>query len=220
MQNSMNRRPLSRRDFLQAVGVAGVTGLARVASGSGGHGSGRKMTMDLVCGNLGVKADLPTAIALAHDHGFESVAPDAGHLGRLSDGQLSELVVDLKSKGLTWGAAGLPVEFRGDDAAFRSGMAGLPAFASALKRAGATRVGTWISPGHGRLPYVANFRQHARRLREVGGCAGRSRAAAGAGVCRAEDGVDGLAVPVHPLARRDARADRRDRPRRRRAGAR
>jgi sugar phosphate isomerase/epimerase len=125
------------------------------------------MTMDLVCGNLGVKADLPTAIALAHDHGFESVAPDAGHLGRLSDVQLSELVADLKSKGLTWGAAGLPVEFRGDDATFRAGMAELPAFASALKRAGATRVGTWISPGHGRLPYVANLRQHARRLREA-----------------------------------------------------
>ena len=95
------------------------------------------------------------------------MAPDAGHLGRLSDGQLSELLGDLKAKGLTWGAAGLPVEFRGDDAAFRAGMAELPAFASALKRAGATRVGTWISPGHDRLTYVANFRQHARRLREV-----------------------------------------------------
>jgi sugar phosphate isomerase/epimerase len=163
----MKRRPLSRRDFLQAVGAAGLAAAARIASGADGGGSGRKFTMDLVCGNLGVKADLPTAVTLAHQHGFESVAPDAGYLGRLSDGQLSELLGDLKGKGLTWGAAGLPVDFRGDDAAFRSGMAALPAFASALKRAGATRVGTWISPGHGRLPYVANFRQHARRLREV-----------------------------------------------------
>ena len=163
----MTRRPLSRRDFLQAVGAAGLASVAQMASGSGTGGSGRKFTMDLVCGNLGVKADLPTAIALANQHGFESVAPDAGHLGRLSDGQLSELLGDLKSKGLAWGAAGLPVEFRNDDAAFRAGMGELPAFASALKRAGATRVGTWISPGHGRLPYVANFRQHARRLRDV-----------------------------------------------------
>jgi sugar phosphate isomerase/epimerase len=126
------------------------------------------MTMDLVCGNLGVKADLPAAIALAHDHGFGSVASDASYLGRLADGQLSELLGDLKAKGLTWGAAGLPVEFRADDQAFRTGMAGLPAFASALERAGATRVGTWIRPGHDRLAYLANFRQHARRLREVG----------------------------------------------------
>jgi sugar phosphate isomerase/epimerase len=163
----MTTRSLSRRGFFQAVGAAGVAGIARIASGASGHGTGRKMTMDLVCGNLGVQADLPTAMALAHQNGFESVAPDAGHLGRLSDGQLADLVADLKGKGLTWGAAGLAVDFRGGDAAFRAGMAALPAFAASLKRAGASRVGTWISPGHDRLPYVANFRQHARRLREV-----------------------------------------------------
>ena len=103
--------------------------------------------MDLVCGNLGVRADLPTAIELAHDHGFESVAPDAGHLGRLTDGQLGELLGDLKAKGLTWGAAGLHVDFRGDDAAFRAGMAELPGFASALKRPG--RPGS--APGSSRV---------------------------------------------------------------------
>ena len=158
----MTTRKPSRRDFLRIAAAASLAGSAR-----GAAGGKAKMTMDLVCGNLGVKADLPTAIALAHDHGFESVAPDAGYLGRLSDGQLSELLGDLKAKGLAWGAAGLPVDFRGDDAAFRAGMAELPAFAAALKRAGATRVGTWIRPGHDRLTYVANFRQHARRLREV-----------------------------------------------------
>ena len=161
----MNVRPYSRRDFLRVVGAANLAGIAQAARG--GAAPARAMTMDLVCGNLGVKADLPTAIALAHGHGFESVAPDAGYLGRLSEGQLSELVGDLKSKKLTWGAAGLPVHFRGDDAAFRAGMAELPAFASALQRSGAARVGTWIRPGHDRLTYVANFRQHARRLREV-----------------------------------------------------
>jgi sugar phosphate isomerase/epimerase len=165
----MTTRPFSRRGFFRVVGAAGFTGIAR---GAGGHGSGRKMTMDLVCGNLGVNADLPTAIKLAHQNGFESVAPDAEYLGRLSDGQLSELIGDLKGKGLAWGAAGLPVDFRGEDAAFRSGMASLPAFAASLKRAGAGRVGTWISPGHNRTTYVANFRQHARRLREVASALG------------------------------------------------
>ena len=165
----MATQSMSRRGFLQSATAAGLAGIAGVASGAagGGSGSGRKMTMDLVCGNLGVKADLPTAIALAHEHGFESVAPDATHLGRLSDGQLAELLGDLKAKRLVWGAAGLPVEFRGDESAFRSGMAALPAFAASLKRAGASRVGTWLRPGDDRLPYVANFRQHARRLREV-----------------------------------------------------
>jgi sugar phosphate isomerase/epimerase len=125
------------------------------------------MTIDLVCANLGVRADLPETIALAHRHGFESVAPDAGYLGKLSDDQLDELRADLKQKGLVWGAAGLPVEFRRDDAAFRAGMEELPAFAAALNRAGATRVGTYLLPAHDELTYVANFRRHARRLGEV-----------------------------------------------------
>lgn len=98
----MTTRSLSRRVFFQAVGAAGVSGIARAASGASGHGTGRKMTMDLVCGNLGVKADLPMAINLAHQNGFESVAPDAGYLGQLSDSQLSDFVADLKGKGLTW----------------------------------------------------------------------------------------------------------------------
>jgi sugar phosphate isomerase/epimerase len=162
----MTNQPLSRRDLLRVAGAAALAGIARDAS-SAVNGPARAMTMDLVCGNLGVKADLPTAIALAHHHGFESVAPDAGYFGRLTDGQLSDLLADLKAKGLTWGAAGLAVEFRGDDAAFKAGMAALPAFATALKRAGAARVGTWLRPSHDRLPYMANFRQHSRRLREV-----------------------------------------------------
>src|SRR5205807_6590683 len=103
----------------------------------------RQFTMDLVCGNLGVKADLPEAIALAHRSGFESVAPDAAYLGKLSEGQLRDLLADLQAKGLAWGAAGLSVDFRGDDATFRAGLKALPDQAGALKRAGATRAGTW-----------------------------------------------------------------------------
>lgn len=156
----------SRRGFLRAAAAASLAVTGRGSAAAVG-GPGRKMTIDLVCGNLGVRADLPEAIALAHRHGFESVAPDAGYLGKLNDGQLDELRDDLKAKGLVWGAAGLPVEFRRDDAAFRAGMEELPAFAAALKRAGATRVGTYILPAHDELTYVANFRRHARRLGEV-----------------------------------------------------
>jgi len=169
----MTTQSQSRRDFLRVAGAAGLSGVAQAAGEAAPRGaSGRAMTMDLVCGNLGVKADLPTAIALAHAHGFESVAPDAGYLGRLTVAQLSDLRGELKAKKLTWGAAGLHVDFRGDDSAFRAGMAELPAFALALQRAGASRVGTWLQPGHDRLTYMANFRQHARRLRESAGVLG------------------------------------------------
>jgi sugar phosphate isomerase/epimerase len=61
----------------------------------------------------------------------------------------------------------LPVDFRNTDAAFQDSLPRLPDFACALHRAGVTRVGTWISPSHGSLTYLANFRRHARRLREV-----------------------------------------------------
>jgi sugar phosphate isomerase/epimerase len=123
--------------------------------------------MDLVCGALGVRADLPEAIALAHRFGFESVAPDADFLSRLSENQLRNVRADLEGRGLVWGAAGLPVDFRGDDAKFRADLKGLPARAEALQRAGASRLGTWVRPAHQTLTYSANFRRHAARLREV-----------------------------------------------------
>ena len=114
-----------------------------------------------------MSAKLPEAIGLAHKFGFESVAPDAGFLKSLSDSQVSELQDDLKAKKLVWGAAGLGVDFRGTEESFRDGLSKLPADARSLKR-GATRIGTWISPGHNSLTYLSNFKQHASRLREIG----------------------------------------------------
>ncbi|MGC8644504.1 MAG: sugar phosphate isomerase/epimerase family protein [Isosphaeraceae bacterium] len=128
----------------------------------------RKFTMDLVCGNLGVSAKLPEAITLAHKYGFESVAPDVGYLRQCSESQLSELKEELKAKNLVWGAGGLSVDFRGGQDAFRKGLANLAAEAAALHRAGASRIGTWITPGHKSLTYRANFKQHVNRLREAG----------------------------------------------------
>jgi sugar phosphate isomerase/epimerase len=154
----------TRRGFVRAVGASALLGRALLAAEGA---ASRKMTIDLVCGNLGVRADLPTAVALAHANGFESVAPDAGYLGKLSDSALQEFLGDLKAKGLVWGSTGLPVDFRGDEGPFRAGLKTLPDFAASLKRAGATRVNTYIRPGHDRLTYLTNFHQHAARLRAI-----------------------------------------------------
>jgi sugar phosphate isomerase/epimerase len=150
----------------ESVGFTHPTEMARLDPNDDSHV--RKFTMDLVCGNLGVRARLPEAIAFAQKFGFESVAPDAGYLKSLSDSQVAELCEDLKTKKLVWGAAGLSVDFRGAEASFHNGLKGLTADAIALKRAGASRVGTWISPGHNGLTYLSNFKQHAGRLREIG----------------------------------------------------
>jgi len=156
-----------RRSFIRA---AAATVGACVAGGGTARGSeptGRRMTIDLVCGAIGVQASPREAIELAHRFGFESVAPDAGFLGGLSDGDLQGLIADMKAKKLVFGVAGLPVNFRGEDAAFDEGLAKLDAFARSLARGGVTRVGTWLSPAHDRLTYLENFRLHARRLRAI-----------------------------------------------------
>jgi sugar phosphate isomerase/epimerase len=165
MMRRMNRRAFLDRTARSVI-AAGVlsTGLVNLA---GAETKKRKMTVDLVCGNLGISASQPEAIELAARHGFESVGADGGYLASLSSGQTDELKSSLKSRGLVFGASGLTVEFRRDDARFDSGMKKLPAIAGGLQQAGVSRVTTWLSPSDNHLTYMQNFRQHASRLRQV-----------------------------------------------------
>ena len=171
---------LNRRRFLKtttALGLAGlsldglVPGTSRVGSAAEDSAAEdrprRRFKKDLACGMIQVRADQREAIRFAHQFGFEAVDPNTGFLLRLSDTELAELQAELKAKNLAWGAAGLPVDFRGDEARFKAGVQRLPEMAKGLQRAGVTRVATWLTPVHGSLTYLANFRQHARRLREV-----------------------------------------------------
>jgi sugar phosphate isomerase/epimerase len=128
--------------------------------------STRKFTMDLSWGAIGVRANQLQAIEYAAKYGFESVYSDPGFLSSLDDAARAELAATMKEHGIIWGAAGLPVEFRKDEGTFQEGLKKLPAMAKAMQLAGVTRVGTWLRPYHNDLTYVANFRQHARRLRE------------------------------------------------------
>ncbi|NND98317.1 MAG: sugar phosphate isomerase/epimerase [Pirellulaceae bacterium] len=125
----------------------------------------RRFSLDLRCSSIGVKADLRQAIHLAHQFGFESVTPDPGYLARLSNTERGELLADMKEKGLVWGSAGLPLDFRKDENTFRAGVENLPKLAQAMKDSGVDRVGTYLMPRHDELTYVENFRQHASRLR-------------------------------------------------------
>jgi len=157
-----------RRTFLQ-FGSALVGGIALNRSAISAASSGRKMTIDLVCGAIGVKANQFEAIDLAARYGFESVGPDGGHLARMTDAERNEVQKALAAKNLVFGAAGLPVQFRQTDAKFREDLSKLPAVAAALESVGATRIGTWIMPNHDHLTYLENFKLHATRLREAAG---------------------------------------------------
>lgn len=166
----MHHHPQSRRAFLRATSLAALAGIItphlRITAAEAGSGS-RRMTISLAPGSIGVQANQTVAIDLAHRHGFESVEPYGGHLAGLSSAELDTLLGSLKEKGLVWGAAGLPVDFRGAEDRYRSGLKELPAIAAGLQRAGVDRVGTWLTPAHDELTYLENFRRHTDRLREI-----------------------------------------------------
>ncbi|MCZ7637075.1 MAG: sugar phosphate isomerase/epimerase [Verrucomicrobia bacterium] len=166
----MNPLPTTdRRGFLARLALAGigVAGASFSPAGRTAQPGGHAMRLCLSPGSIGVRANQTETIALAHQHGFTAVEPFPDFLAGLSSEQVAELRAELDGKRLVWGAAGLPVEFRRDDGTFSEGLSRLPSLAAALQRAGASRVGTWLSPGHGSLTYRQNFDQHARRLREV-----------------------------------------------------
>ncbi len=157
---------MKRRKFL-GRGVALAAALSSWSRAAAGPAPARRMTIDLTPGAIGIRGDFPEIVELAHRHGFESVAPSAGYLGRLSEGELRKFLADLKSKKLVWGSAGLPVSVLGDESRFERGLKALSKSAAVLQRAGVRRMNTWISPRHRQLTYVQNFRRHALRLRQV-----------------------------------------------------
>lgn len=159
---------LDRRSFIHASAATVLSAIStNIASASLTKPKARLMKLDLSCGRIGVRADQKQAINYASKFGFEAVVPNATYLGKLSDSELAELKSDMQNKQLVFSAAGMPVDFRKDEATFKKGIANLPASSAALQRAGATRIGTWLMPTHKELTYNANFKQHARRLKEI-----------------------------------------------------
>jgi len=150
----------TRRMFV-AAGAAGLASslLARAQG----------MSLQLSCGALGVKASQAEAIDYAVRFGFDSVDADGNYLRTLAPADLSRLLDTMREKKIEWAIAGLPVDFRKDDAAFTESMKTFPAFCAGLQRAGVKSVTTWISPGSADRPYLTNLRLHARRLGAAAG---------------------------------------------------
>jgi sugar phosphate isomerase/epimerase len=147
---------LSRRSLLAAMALAGQT-----------RAAGHAMQMHLSCGALGIQASPRQAIDLAAKHGFDVVDADGKYLGGLSDGELQDLLGYMAAKKIGWAMAGLPVEFRRDEETFSAGMADLPGYARGLGRASVHSVTTWVKPSSNELAYLANFKLHAARFREM-----------------------------------------------------
>lgn len=164
----------SRRQFLKQVSVAalGTGGAALVPAASIVHAQAaatvrRRFTLDLVCGNVGLKVPQAEAAELATRHGFESVGAQGADLMAMTDDEVKALRTFMAEKNLRWGAANLPADFRRDDETFRQTSVSLADFAKAMRRAGVTRVGTWLNPASDTYTYRQYFDLVAKRLREV-----------------------------------------------------
>ncbi len=59
------------------------------------------------------------------------------------------------------------MDYRNNEEVFREGMALLPEQATILKKAGAMRVGTRITPASDSLTYLQNFKQTSSRLQQL-----------------------------------------------------
>ncbi len=121
----------------------------------------------LVSRSLCIEATQLEAIEQAHRHGFDSVEARPDELVRLPEDELSRLLETMRTRGLRFGMAGMPIDLRRDEQRFADGMRQLPAFARVLQRCGVTRLGSSIVPAHAELPYAENFRQHVERIGAV-----------------------------------------------------
>lgn len=152
-----------RRSFLSlAGGLSAGLAFGRRLGAAGAGGSKMKTTLD--CGAIGVRADQFDALELAAKFGFESVAAATGQLASMTDADMERLREQLSEKSLALGPAGLPVEFRQDGDRFKQDLAKLPNAAKAVRKAGCTRMGTWIMPNHESLTYLQNLELHRTRL--------------------------------------------------------
>ena len=84
--------PIQRRTFIQQAtfGLALASSMKPISSSLRSADSVRRMTINLVPGAIGVKADQKECIRLAHKHGFESVGVDAGTISHLDSAELAD----------------------------------------------------------------------------------------------------------------------------------
>ena len=158
----------NRRSFIKKSALLSAMAYAPFQSfASGLAASKRSFRMSLNPGAVGVKLDQEELLEMASKYGFEAIVPFSDTLAGWDESRITEFTDKMKSKNIAWGAAGLPMNFRTDEETHVKGLHELPKYAWALNKAGVTRMSTWIMPTHSYLTYLENFKQHARRLKDI-----------------------------------------------------
>jgi sugar phosphate isomerase/epimerase len=127
----------------------------------------RKFKMSLNPGAIGVRLTQEELLDAPVKFGFEAIIAYPSTIAGWTEPEIRDFTDKMKEKKISWGAAGLPVDFRKDAETFRKGMTELPASGAALQKAGVNRMSTWIMPTHAELTYLKNLKQHAERLKEA-----------------------------------------------------
>lgn len=120
-------------------------------------------------GAVGIRVDrLEDEIELARQGGFEGLELWMPRVADMVEQRGADTVTAmLREAGLRPAGWGLPIDWRGDEAAWRKGLDALPRLAGAAAAIGATRAFTWIMPCSDERPYDENRRFHAERLAPV-----------------------------------------------------
>jgi sugar phosphate isomerase/epimerase len=161
--DTLSRRAFCGSAFAAAMALSGMRWPARAAAAK----RPVKFYKNFAPGHIGVRANQRQALDFAVQYGFGGIAPSPGEFSNSSDAQINEWTALLREKGLRYGAAGLPVEFRQKEERFRTDLAQLPSQAKLLQRLGVTRLATWLLPGHNELTYLEHFKLLERRFRET-----------------------------------------------------
>ncbi|MGE5294715.1 MAG: sugar phosphate isomerase/epimerase family protein [Solirubrobacterales bacterium] len=162
MAHEMTRRAFCGSTIAAAVAVGSINPAQAAESKDAVN-----FYKNLSPGHLGVGANSQQTLDYAVKYGFAGIAPGEGEFENKSAAEIGQWLATMKDKGVQYGAAGLSVEFRGDDEKFRSDFAQYPRRAALLKQLGVARVATWILPGSNELTYLENFKRHETRLRDV-----------------------------------------------------
>jgi sugar phosphate isomerase/epimerase len=121
------------------------------------------MYPNLSAGAIGVSASMQEEVAYAHKHGFRGCDIDLNAAEQFGISQTRDL---FEQNGLIMGGCGLTVEFRQDDAAFRSDLSELPRWAAIAEKLGCTRCSTWVPSWSDERPFDEQFKLLRGRFRE------------------------------------------------------
>lgn len=156
----------SRRSFLRHVGLGlTVTSLSPyfLLNDAFAH----KFKLSLNPGAIGVSLNNEDLLLKASEYEFNALVPNIYEFKDWTNAKLLGYRDAVKNNGMSWGAVGLPVEFRKSESKFNSDYKQMAEMLSKLERIGITRMSTWIMPTHTELNYEQNMALHAVRLRKA-----------------------------------------------------